>query len=602
MPKVTIIIPVYNGAKFLHKTLGCLINQTLKDIEIICVNDCSTDNSLEILKEYAEKDSRIKIIDREVNSGQSKNKNIALDAAQGECIMFLDQDDWYELDACELCYNQLTKNNNDVVMFDFNYYNPEKDEYTRDWARLQRVADSYISIKKPDIKFYELDSYFIESGYVWCYCYKREFLNKYNIRFIDKFKYADDLPFYVQTIINTSSFSIINKTLYTHLMSKNNTSFSRSDLYEELFNSRKICYKLIVKSEHSNNLLKPYLRYCIASITYWWKQYNINGVNRNILKQYYIQMHEMFEFFNKTYNIEEIKDNINYKFFKKVVEEDWETKCKKDFWKNLFSVGNSSTKTSKNIKILGYEFRIPIKMKFPKKTKNLKYIVAKPSRNAAIMATFNSKGLIPDNTIKYLKEIKKHFDYIIVVGDNPILESEAKKLDGIADSYIFKRHNNYDFGSYKIGYNTLKNFGIIDKIDKLLFFNDSVEFVGESLDDVFKNNYDFYGILKSNQPLKLNAIFAQHEHIQSWFLLMSSKIFKSDWFKKYIDSIKHQKYKRAYIINYEIGLGKLVSEHGFELNSYYPYNENYLINPDRIYAHPDKIIENRLFIKKRHLK
>ena len=157
-------------------------------------------------------------------------------------------------------------------------------------------------------------------------------------------------------------------------------------------------------------------------------------------------------------------------------------------------------------------------MKFPKKTKNLKYIVAKPSRNAAIMATFNSKGLIPDNTIKYLKEIKKHFDYIIVVGDNPILESEAKKLDGIADSYIFKRHNNYDFGSYKIGYNTLKNFGIIDKIDKLLFFNDSVEFVGESLDDVFKNNYDFYGILKSNQPLKLNAIFAQHEHIQSWFL------------------------------------------------------------------------------------
>ena len=88
MPKVSVIIPVYNVEKYLRECLDSVINQTLSDIEIICINDGSTDNSLEILKEYAENDSRIKIITQE-NQGQGVARNNAIEAAQGEYLVFV---------------------------------------------------------------------------------------------------------------------------------------------------------------------------------------------------------------------------------------------------------------------------------------------------------------------------------------------------------------------------------------------------------------------------------------------------------------------------------------------------------------------------------
>ena len=91
--KITVIIPVYNVEKYLQKALDSIINQTLKDIEIICVDDCSTDSSFEILQEYGQKDSRIKILQTDANSGPGIARNKALDIAQGEYILFVDPDD-----------------------------------------------------------------------------------------------------------------------------------------------------------------------------------------------------------------------------------------------------------------------------------------------------------------------------------------------------------------------------------------------------------------------------------------------------------------------------------------------------------------------------
>ena len=93
-PKISVIIPVYNVEKYLSECLDSVISQTLKDIEIICVNDGSTDNSLQILKEYASKDTRIKIIDKE-NEGQGYARKVGLDVANGEYILFCDSDYYY---------------------------------------------------------------------------------------------------------------------------------------------------------------------------------------------------------------------------------------------------------------------------------------------------------------------------------------------------------------------------------------------------------------------------------------------------------------------------------------------------------------------------
>ena len=128
MIKVSIVIPVYNVQKYLHECLDSLINQTLKDIEIICINDGSTDNSLNILKEYALKDSRIKVIDKE-NEGQGIARNLGIELAQGEFIGFVDPDDWLEPEMLEMMYNQAKVLFSQVVICDYKKYFEDDNKY-----------------------------------------------------------------------------------------------------------------------------------------------------------------------------------------------------------------------------------------------------------------------------------------------------------------------------------------------------------------------------------------------------------------------------------------------------------------------------------------
>ena len=125
MPKISIIIPVYNGEKYLRACLDSAVNQTLKDIEIICLNNGSTDGTAEILKEYEKRYNNVIVITRE-KSYAGVSRNHGLEIATGEYIMFLDSDDWLELDACEQLYNQITQNHNDFVYFNLCDYINEK--------------------------------------------------------------------------------------------------------------------------------------------------------------------------------------------------------------------------------------------------------------------------------------------------------------------------------------------------------------------------------------------------------------------------------------------------------------------------------------------
>lgn len=115
--KVSIIIPCYNVEKFIEKTLESAINQTLKDIEIIVINDGSTDNTLSIIEKYAIKDERIKIVNQK-NKGLSASRNVGIRLAKGEYIQHLDGDDWLEAETCEFAYNYAKKFNLDIVCYD----------------------------------------------------------------------------------------------------------------------------------------------------------------------------------------------------------------------------------------------------------------------------------------------------------------------------------------------------------------------------------------------------------------------------------------------------------------------------------------------------
>ena len=123
MPKVSVIIPVYNVEPYLRRCLDSVIHQTLSDIEIICINDCSPDNSLAILQEYAAKDPRVKVIDFAENKGVSVARNTGMDAATGEYIGFVDSDDYVDLDFYEKLYARAKSTGADVAKGTYKYEN-----------------------------------------------------------------------------------------------------------------------------------------------------------------------------------------------------------------------------------------------------------------------------------------------------------------------------------------------------------------------------------------------------------------------------------------------------------------------------------------------
>ena len=144
MAKVSIIIPTYNVEMYLVECMDSVVNQTLKDIEIICINDGSTDSSLEILKGYAEKDDRIIIVDKE-NGGYGIGMNIGLDKATGEYIGIVEPDDFVPLNMYEELYNKAVENDLDLVKADFYRFkrNNNKDRFKKPIIK-QEVSEEEI--------------------------------------------------------------------------------------------------------------------------------------------------------------------------------------------------------------------------------------------------------------------------------------------------------------------------------------------------------------------------------------------------------------------------------------------------------------------------
>lgn len=181
--KISIIIPVYNVEKYLPKCLDSLLAQTLREIEIICVNDGSTDNSLNVLNEYANRDSRIVIINKR-NSGASRSRNIGLKAARGEFVGFVDSDDWVDSNYYEKLYEAATSQKADIARCTYKYCYKER---TVD-SELNKIILNRISKKKP-LRINE------HSVVIWNAIYNLKFLKKNKIDYFDPLPMCHDVPF-----------------------------------------------------------------------------------------------------------------------------------------------------------------------------------------------------------------------------------------------------------------------------------------------------------------------------------------------------------------------------------------------------------------------
>jgi glycosyltransferase involved in cell wall biosynthesis len=199
MAKFSIIIPVYNVEKYLAECLESVIQQTFKDIEIICVNDGSTDNSLEILTEFAQKDTRIKLINKE-NGGLSSARNTGLQYATCEYIYFLDSDDFIKPDLFENAYNVLK--NNDVDCYCFS-----SEAFTEDEAQNKiYYPNKYLRVKNTGLVKCDFKILQRSNIQVWNKIFRLSLINKYGIRFIDKLLFED--------IFFTWAYFFISKKAY----------------------------------------------------------------------------------------------------------------------------------------------------------------------------------------------------------------------------------------------------------------------------------------------------------------------------------------------------------------------------------------------------
>lgn len=210
---ISIIIPVYNVAAYLSQCLDSLINQTYRDIEIICVDDGSTDESPHILADYAEKDSRIQII-RQENRGLSGARNVGIERAQGEWMMFVDSDDWIEKTCCQQVTDVISSDL-DLVFFSYirEFREVSKPQYIFDqkgrsfagrntgWLYQRLIAPVGNELKHPE----KIDSL----STAWGKLYRTSIIKEHKLEFVDTKQIGtEDLLF------NVYYFSYIKKAVY----------------------------------------------------------------------------------------------------------------------------------------------------------------------------------------------------------------------------------------------------------------------------------------------------------------------------------------------------------------------------------------------------
>ena len=223
--KVSVIVPVYNVEKFIDKCLNSLVNQTLKEIEIIVVNDGTKDNSQKIIDKYVKKyPDKIKSYIKE-NGGQGSARNYGLEKANGEYIGYVDSDDFVEKDMYKKLYNKAKENNYDIVVC--GNYNVSEDYQNKN-------IDTFINNYNTD-----LENIFFGKMAVWNKIYKRDILIKNKLEFKEKVWY-EDLAFTLKAIMNSNTFAFIDEPLYDYLIREgstmNNSNVKRNLEILEAFN------------------------------------------------------------------------------------------------------------------------------------------------------------------------------------------------------------------------------------------------------------------------------------------------------------------------------------------------------------------------------
>jgi len=249
MDKISVIIPVYNVEPYIRKCLDSVINQTYKNLEILLVDDGSTDNSGKICDEYAKNDNRIKVFHKS-NGGVSSAKNIGLKHITGKYVGFVDSDDWIEPDMYEILYNALKSENVSVSVA--SYFKETAAESTP-VTNMEHIPIGIVSTR--DMLLYPLkrDYYMGFCGYLWNKLFLANIFLNNNLKFDENINYGEDVLLYIKAILAEKCVGVyVDKQLYHYYQRDESIAHSKStNVKIDILTVYKKVEKLLNENGHS---------------------------------------------------------------------------------------------------------------------------------------------------------------------------------------------------------------------------------------------------------------------------------------------------------------------------------------------------------------
>ena len=263
-PQVSIIVPAYNVENYIERCLNSLVNQTFKDIEIITINDGSTDKSLELLNKYAKEDIRVSVIDLG-DEGVSYCRNLGVEKANGKYIMFVDSDDWIDSNMIEAMYKKAEENKLDLVMCSYirefkdhskeKIFNlPEEIIYKEDKVKNELLRKLVGPVKEELSNPEMLDAL----GTVWGKLYRADILKENKLKFVDlsEIGSAEDTLFNIFTFNYLKKVMFLNKPMYHYW--RDNPKSVTSQYNPKLKEQRKVFFKYISDFLKENNFVQVF--------------------------------------------------------------------------------------------------------------------------------------------------------------------------------------------------------------------------------------------------------------------------------------------------------------------------------------------------------
>lgn len=264
MRKISVILPIYNVAPYLEETFRSLINQSLKDIEIIAVNDGSTDKSEEIIRNYQQQDPRI-IYFSQVNQGQSVARNHALEHATGKYIYMMDSDDILDNpDALQICYEYAEKNNADFIFFDGESFSDEKMHRTSWNTKRTHLLEENKKYNGEYLLNLMLDTK-KHNCVVWLLLINHDYLNRIGLRFYPGIIHEDELFTTILTLRSDSIYCLKQQSFIKHRIRSASTMGLR-------YTKRNIdCYLTVIDELlkfQDSAIIRKFAKYTLSKVFY----------------------------------------------------------------------------------------------------------------------------------------------------------------------------------------------------------------------------------------------------------------------------------------------------------------------------------------------